>query len=51
MITSIKTTKIMALCMPEELGMLKDADDNVVFAMDTEEPVCEGSEDENHQEE
>ena len=31
--------------------MLKETDDDVEFATDMEEPVCEGSEEHNHQQE
>ena len=41
----------MALHTPEVSSMLKNTDDNVEFAMDMEEPVCDRSEDDNHQQE
>ena len=50
MTTPIKTNKIMALCTPEVSSMLNETDDDVEFATDMEEPVCEGSE-HNHQQE
>ena len=45
---STKTNRIMGLCAPEVSSMRKDMDDNIEFATDMEEPVCEVSED-NHQ--
>ena len=50
MTASIKTNRIMALCIPEVSSSLKEMDDDVEFATDMEEPVCEGSE-HNHQQE
>ena len=39
----------MALRTPEVSITLKETDDDVRFATVMEEPVCEGSEDVNHQ--
>ena len=47
----IKTNRILVLYTPEVSSMLKEMDDDVVFATDMEEPVCEGSEEHNHQQE
>ena len=44
----IKTNRILALRMPEVSSTLKEKDDDVQFATDMEEPVCEGSEEHNH---
>ena len=41
--------RILALCTPEVSRTLKETDDDVEFATDMEEPVCEGSEEHNHQ--
>ena len=41
----------MTLRTPEISSMLKETDDDVEFATDMEEPVCEGSEEHNHQQE
>ena len=49
MTAPIKTNRILALCKPEVFSTLKETDDDVEFAMDMEEPVCEGSEEHNHQ--
>ena len=51
MTASIKTNRILALHMPEVSSTLKETDDDVEFATDTEEPVCEGSVEHNHQQE
>ena len=51
MTVPIKTNRILALCTPEVSSMLKEMDDDVEFATDMEEPVCEGSEEYNHQQE
>ena len=45
MTAPIKTNRILALRTPEV------SDDDVEFATDMEEPVCEGSEEHNHQQE
>ena len=45
MTAPIKTNRILAL------HTLKETDDDVEFATDMEEPVCEGSEEHNHQQE
>ena len=50
MTASIKTNRMLALCTPEVSNILKETDDDVEFATDMEEPVCEGSE-HNHQQE
>ena len=47
----IKTNRILALRMPEVSSMLKGTYDDVEFVTDMEEPVCEGSEEHNHQQE
>ena len=44
----IKTNRIMILDMPKVSNVLQDRNDDVKFVMDMEEPVCEGSEDDNH---
>ena len=44
----IKTNEIMILHMPKVSNVLQDRYDDVKFVMDMEEPVCEGSEDDNH---
>ena len=41
----------MALRTPEVSSTLKEMDDDVEFATDMEESVCEGSEEHNHQQE
>ena len=51
MTSPIKTNRILALCTPEVSSMLKETDDDVEFATDMEEPLCEGSEEHNHQQE
>ena len=51
MTAPIKTNRIVALCTPEVSSTLKETDDDVEFATDMEEPVCEGSEEHNHQQE
>ena len=51
MTAPIKTNRILALCRPEVSSTLKETDDDVEFATDMEEPVCEGSEEHNHQQE
>ena len=51
MTAPIKTNRILALCTPEVSSTLKETDYDVVFATDMEEPVCEGSEERNHQQE
>ena len=51
MTAPIETIKILALCTPEVSSMLKETDDDVELATDMEEPVCEGSEERNHQQE
>ena len=51
MTAPIKTNRILALCTPEVSSTLKETDDDVEFATDMEEPVCEGSEEHNHQQE
>ena len=43
--------RILALRTPEVTSMLKETDNDVAFATDMEEPVCEGSEEHNHQQE
>ena len=47
----IKTSRILALRTSEVSSTLKETDDDVEFATDMEEPVCEGSEEHNHQQE
>ena len=42
---------ILALRTPEVSSTLKETGDDVEFATDMEEPVCEGSEEHNHQQE
>ena len=49
MAAPIKTNRILALRTPEVSSTLKETDDDVEFATDMEEPVCEGSEEHNHQ--
>ena len=44
----IKTNRILALCKPGCIQHAKETDDDVEFATDMEEPVCEGSEEHNH---
>ena len=51
MTATIKTNRILALCTPEVSSMLQETDDDVEFATDMEEPVCEGSEEHDHQQE
>ena len=51
MTAPIKTSRILALCTPEVSSTLKETDDDVEFVTDIEEPVCEGSEEHNHQQE
>ena len=51
MTAPIKTNRIKTLHMPEVSSTLKETDDDVEFATDMEEPVCEGSEEHNHQQE
>ena len=51
MTAPIKTNRILALCMPEVSSTLKETDDDVEFVTDMEKPVCEGSEEHNHQQE
>ena len=51
MTVPIKTNKILALRPPKVSSTLKETDDDVEFATDMEEPVCEGSEEHNHQQE
>ena len=52
MTAPIRTNRIMALHIPTSYQHAKeDMDDDVEFATDMEEPVCEGSEDDNHQQE
>ena len=51
MTASIKTNRILALRMPEVSSTLKETDDDVEFATDMEDPVCEGSEEHYHQQE
>ena len=50
MTASIKTNRMLAFYTPEVSSTLKETDDDVEFATDMEEPVCEGSE-RNHQQE
>ena len=45
-----KTSRIMKLRTPEVSSTLKETNDNVEFATDMEELVCEGSEEHNQQE-
>ena len=52
MTAPIRTNRIMALRTPTSIQHAKgDMDDDMEFATDMEEPVCEGSEDDNHQQE
>ena len=51
MTAPIKTNRILALCTPEVSSTLKETDDDVEFATNMEEPVYEGSEEHNHQQE
>ena len=51
MTAPLKTNRILALSTPEVSSTLKESDDDVEFATDMEEPVCEGSEEHNHQQE
>ena len=51
MTAPVKTNRILALHTPEVSSMLKETDDDVEFVTDMEEPVCEGSEEHNHQQE
>ena len=51
MTVPIKTNRILALRTPEVSSTLKETDDDVEFATDMEEPVCEGSEEHNNQQE
>ena len=51
MTVSIKTNRILALYTPEVSSTLKEMDDDVECATNVEEPVCEGSEEHDHQQE
>ena len=47
----IKTNRILSLRTPEVSSTLKETDEDMEFVTDMEEPVCEGSEEHNHQQE
>ena len=51
MTAPIKTTRLLTLHTVEVSSMIKETDDDVEFATDMGEPVCEGSEEHNHQQE